>query len=77
MGTALYLAVRNGLAPISDEEATHQYQLLRQVESAPAVPTLAENNALLCFDPPAGRAYLPPRLAAKQGDTAPSKTSSA
>lgn len=35
MGTAPYLAVWNGLARISDEEATHQYQLLREVESAP------------------------------------------
>jgi hypothetical protein len=31
------------------------------------VLTLAEENGLVCFDPRAGRVYLPPHLAAKQG----------
>jgi hypothetical protein len=40
----------------------------------PQVLALAEENGLVCFDPQARQAYLPPHLAAKQGDAAPSKT---
>ncbi len=40
----------------------------------PQILALAEENGLVCFDPQAGRVYLPPHLAARQGDTAPSKT---
>ena len=129
MGTRVYLAVWNSLTPISDEDAAHQYQLLKDVGSerrfddkvyafysrlislypevetlpedelddspwacsmevsgshvimaivpeqsekvVPQVLALSEENGLVCFDPQARQAYLPPRLAAKQGDTAP------
>jgi hypothetical protein len=128
MAMPLYLGVWNSLAPISDEEAAHQYQLLKDVGSerrfddkvyafysrlislypeidalpedelddspwacsmevsgshvimailpekcdkvVPQVLTLAEENGLVCFDPQAGQVYLPPHLAAKQGDAA-------
>jgi len=134
MGTSLHLAVWNSLAPISDEEAAHQYQLLKDVGSerrfddkvyafysrliilypevetlpedeldsspwacsmevsgshvimailpeqsekvVPQVLALAEDNGLVCFDPQAGKVHLPPHLAAKQGNAAPTETSS-
>ena len=134
MGTPVYLGVWNSLTPISDEEAAHEYQLLKEVGSErrfddrvyafysrlinlwPEVETLseeevddspwacnmemsgshviiaivpeqsekvvlqvlalAEENGLVCFDPQAGQVYLPPHLAAKQGDAAPARTSS-
>ena len=134
MGTSLYLAVWNSLTPVSDEEAAHQYQLLKDVGSerrfddrvyafyssllglypevetlseeeldhspwacsmevsgshvimaivpeqsekvVPQVLALAEENGLVCFDPQAGRVYLPPHLAAKQGGDAPPRTES-
>jgi hypothetical protein len=42
----------------------------------PQVLALAEENGLVCFDPQAGQIYLPPHLAAKQGDAvAPRKWS--
>ena len=43
----------------------------------PQVLALAEENGLVCFDPQAGKVYLPPHLAAKERDTAPAETSSA
>jgi len=43
----------------------------------PQVLVLAEEHALVCFDPQAGKVYLPPHLAAKERDTAPAETSSA
>ena len=58
MGTALYLAVRNGLAPISDEEATRQYQLLREVESAPRRSDARRGECPAVFRSP-GRPGLP------------------
>jgi hypothetical protein len=42
----------------------------------PLVLALAEENGLVCFDPQAGKVYLPPHLAAKERDTAPAETSS-
>ena len=42
----------------------------------PQVLALAEENGLVCFDPQAGKVYLPPHLAAKERDTAPAETSS-
>ena len=42
----------------------------------PQVLVLAEENGLVCFDPQAGKVYLPPHLAAKERDTAPAETSS-
>ena len=42
----------------------------------PQVLVLAEEHALVCFDPQAGKVYLPPHLAAKERDTAPAETSS-
>jgi len=42
----------------------------------PQVLALAEENGLVCFDSQAGRVYLPPHLAAKQGGDAPPKTES-
>jgi hypothetical protein len=131
MGTRVYLAVWNSLTPISDEDAAHQYQLLKDVGSerrfddkvyafysrlislypevetlpedelddspwacsmevsgshvimaivpeqsekvVPQVLALSEENGLVCFDPQARQAYLPPHLSAKQGDAAPSQ----
>ena len=40
------------------------------------VLALAEENGLVCFDPQAGKVYLPPHLAAKQSDAARAETSS-
>ena len=132
MGTSLYLGVWKCLTPISDEEAAHQYRLLREVGSesrfdaevyafysrliglypeidtlpeeelddspwassmevsdshvimaivpeqsekvVPQVLALAEENGLVCFDPQAGRVYLPPHLVAKQGGDASPRT---
>jgi hypothetical protein len=48
-----------------------------QSEKVPQVLALAEDNGLVCFDPQAGRVYLSPHRAAKQGDIAPSQTLSA
>ena len=42
----------------------------------PQVLALAEENGLVCFDPQAGKVYLPPHLAAKQSDAAPEEASS-
>jgi hypothetical protein len=42
----------------------------------PQVLALAEENGLVCFDPQAGKVYLPPHLAAKQSDAAPAEASS-
>ena len=42
----------------------------------PQVLTLAEENGLVCFDPQAGKVYLPPHLAAKERDAAPPETKS-
>ena len=42
----------------------------------PQVLVLAEEHALVCFDPQAGKVYLPPHLAAKERDNAPEETSS-
>src|SRR6516164_3702076 len=39
----------------------------------PQVLALSEENGLVCFDPQARQAYLPPHLSAKQGDAAPSQ----
>ena len=132
MGTFLYLGVWKCLTPISNEEAAHQYQLLKDVGSErrfdaevyafytrliglypkidtlpeeeldnspwassmevsgshvimaivpeqsekviPRVLALAEENGLVCFDPQAGRVYLPPHLVAKQGGDASPRT---
>jgi hypothetical protein len=132
MGTFLYLGVWKCLTPISNEEAAHQYQLLKDVGSerrfdaevyafytgliglypeidtlpeeeldnspwassmevsgshvimaivpeqsekvVPQVLALAEENGLVCFDPQAGRVYLPPHLVAKQGGDASPRT---
>jgi hypothetical protein len=40
------------------------------------VLALAEDNGVVCFNPQAGKVYLPPHLAAKQGNPAPAETSS-
>jgi hypothetical protein len=42
----------------------------------PQVLALAEENGLVCFDPQAGKVYLPPHLVAKQSDAAPAETTS-
>jgi len=42
----------------------------------PQIRSLAEENGLVCFNPQAGKVYLPPHLAAKERDTAPAETSS-
>jgi hypothetical protein len=42
----------------------------------PQVLALAEQNGLVCFDPQAGKVYLPPHLAAKERDPAPPETTS-
>jgi hypothetical protein len=42
----------------------------------PQVLALAEENGLVCFDPQAGKVYLPPHLAAKERDAAPPETTS-
>ena len=42
----------------------------------PQVLVLAEEHALVCFDPQAGKVYLPPHLVAKQSNAAPAETSS-
>ena len=42
----------------------------------PQVLALAEENGLVCFDPQAGKVYLPPHLPAKQSDAAPAEASS-
>jgi hypothetical protein len=42
----------------------------------PQVLALVEENGLVCFDPQAGKVYLPPHLAAKQSDAAPAEASS-
>jgi hypothetical protein len=68
MGTALYLAVWNGLAPISDEEASHQYQLLREVESAPRRSDDRRGECPGMFRSP-GRPGLP--ASASGGETRP------
>ena len=41
----------------------------------PQVLALAEQNGLVCFDPQAGKVYLPPHLVAKQSNAAPAETS--
>jgi hypothetical protein len=58
---------------------SHVIMAIMQEQSENVVPqvlALAEENGLVCFDPQARQVYLPPHLAAKQGDAAPIETSS-
>jgi hypothetical protein len=56
---------------------SHVIMAVMQEQSEKVVPqvlALAEENGLVCFDPQARQAYLPPHLSAKQGDAAPSQS---
>jgi hypothetical protein len=61
---------------VSDSHVVMAILPAKSEKVVPQVLALAEENGLVCFDSQAGRVYLPPHLAAKQGGDAPPRTES-